>query len=103
MLPEIRDSSEVYGVTSGVFDHPVPVAALIGDQQAALFGQTCFDAGNVKHVWNRLFPVDEHKERPIHSHTGSSAGGWRIRGRRIMFWRAASLSQELPYSGFATA
>ncbi|MCB6423305.1 FGGY family carbohydrate kinase, partial [[Clostridium] scindens] len=42
MLPEIRDSSEVYGVTSGVFDHPVPIAALIGDQQAALFGQTCF-------------------------------------------------------------
>ena len=32
----------VYGVTSGVFDHPVPIAALIGDQQAALFGQTCF-------------------------------------------------------------
>ncbi|MEG0470059.1 MAG: FGGY family carbohydrate kinase, partial [Longicatena sp.] len=42
MLPKICDSSEVYGVCEGVFDTPIPVASLIGDQQAALFGQTCF-------------------------------------------------------------
>ncbi len=64
MLPEIRDSSEVYGVTSGVFDHPVPVAALIGDQQAALFGQTCFDAGNVKNTYGTgCFLLMNTKER----------------------------------------
>lgn len=44
MLPEIHDTSEVYGYTSGLFDHPIPIAALVGDQQAALFGQTCFEA-----------------------------------------------------------
>ena len=55
MLPEIRDSSEVYGVTSGVFDHPVPVAALIGDQQAALFGQTCFACQSAIPVFTPYF------------------------------------------------
>ena len=82
MLPEIRDSSEVYGVTSGVFDHPVPIAALIGDQQAALFGQTCFDAGNVKNTYGTgCFLLMNTKERPIHSAHGLvSCVGWRIKG-----------------------
>jgi glycerol kinase len=47
MLPQIRPSAEIYGEASGPLDG-VPVAAAIGDQQAALFGQTCFDAGDVK-------------------------------------------------------
>jgi glycerol kinase len=47
MLPEIRGSSEVYGL--GVGDLAgVPIAGDLGDQQAALFGQTCFEAGQVK-------------------------------------------------------
>ncbi|GAB2614282.1 glycerol kinase [Paractinoplanes abujensis] len=44
MLPEIRSSSEVYGEA---FDG-VPIAGVLGDQQAALFGQTCFDPGDTK-------------------------------------------------------
>ncbi len=44
MLPEIRSSAEVFGVTSS----GVPLAAAIGDQQAALFGQTCFEPGDAK-------------------------------------------------------
>ncbi len=44
MLPEIRSSSEVYGTALG----GVPIAAAIGDQQAALFGQTCFEPGDAK-------------------------------------------------------
>ncbi|WP_237047940.1 glycerol kinase GlpK [Lentzea guizhouensis] len=43
MLPEIRSSSEVYGSFEGV-----PVASALGDQQAALFGQTCFEPGEGK-------------------------------------------------------
>jgi glycerol kinase len=47
MLPEIRGSSEIYG--TGVDDLAgVPIAGDLGDQQAALFGQTCFEAGQVK-------------------------------------------------------
>lgn len=50
MLPEVRGSSEVYGTTLGVPGLPdgIPIAGIAGDQQAALFGQTCFDVGDVK-------------------------------------------------------
>ncbi|MEU7907220.1 glycerol kinase GlpK [Actinoplanes sp. NPDC049118] len=47
MLPEIRSSSEVYGHADTVLPG-VPIAAAIGDQQAALFGQTCFNPGEAK-------------------------------------------------------
>ena len=47
MLPEIRPSAEVYGEARGQLAG-VPVAAALGDQQAALFGQTCFAAGEAK-------------------------------------------------------
>jgi glycerol kinase len=49
-LPEIRSSSEVYGRTEGLSFLPdgIPVAGIAGDQQAALFGQACFDAGEAK-------------------------------------------------------
>ena len=46
MLPEIRSSSEVYGHAEALGG--VPVAAALGDQSAALFGQTCFSAGDAK-------------------------------------------------------
>jgi glycerol kinase len=47
MLPEIRSSSEIYGEATGTLAG-LPVAAALGDQQAALFGQTCFDLGEAK-------------------------------------------------------
>jgi glycerol kinase len=51
MLPEIRASSEVYGeVKTGAFTG-VAIAGDLGDQQAATFGQTCFDVGNAKNTY----------------------------------------------------
>ncbi|GIF44676.1 glycerol kinase GlpK [Actinoplanes xinjiangensis] len=47
MLPRIRSSAEVYGTAEAVLPG-VPIAAAIGDQQAALFGQTCFEPGEAK-------------------------------------------------------
>lgn len=47
MLPEIRSSSEVYGATTTVLPG-TPIAAALGDQQAALFGQACFASGEAK-------------------------------------------------------
>jgi glycerol kinase len=47
ILPEIRSSAEVYGTATGVLAG-VPVASALGDQQAALFGQTCFQPGEAK-------------------------------------------------------
>lgn len=50
LLPEVRSSSEVYGRTRGVPGLPdgIPIAGIAGDQQAALFGQTCFAVGEAK-------------------------------------------------------
>jgi glycerol kinase len=48
ILPAVRSSSEVYGLTAGTFTSPVPIAGIAGDQQAALFGQMCIDRGMVK-------------------------------------------------------
>jgi glycerol kinase len=48
MLPEIRSSAEVYGTVSEGPLAGVPVASALGDQQAALFGQTCFEPGEAK-------------------------------------------------------
>lgn len=47
MLPSIKSSSEVYGTCTGILDG-VRAAGILGDQQAALFGQTCFERGNAK-------------------------------------------------------
>jgi len=52
MLPEVRPSSEVYGVTDGtLFGAEVPIAGAAGDQQAALFGQACFAPGLAKNTY----------------------------------------------------
>ncbi len=51
MLPEIRSSAEVYGEVEASALAGRPVAGMIGDQQAALFGQTCFAAGEAKNTY----------------------------------------------------
>lgn len=53
MLPEIRSSSEVYGFTAktGPFQSIIPIAGDLGDQQAALFGQTCYTEGQAKNTY----------------------------------------------------
>ncbi|SFK82204.1 glycerol kinase [Salinicoccus halodurans] len=53
MLPEVKSSSEVYGetTTSHFFGRNVPIAGVAGDQQAALFGQTCFNEGDAKNTY----------------------------------------------------
>lgn len=50
MLPEIVPSSTIYGTATGVVSG-VPVAGILGDQQAALFGQACFDVGEAKNTY----------------------------------------------------
>lgn len=50
MLPEVRKSSEIYG-NINIQGLQVPVAGIAGDQQAALFGQTCFNPGEVKNTY----------------------------------------------------
>ncbi len=51
MLPQIRSSSEIYGEVAGTALAGRPVAGILGDQQAALFGQTCFERGEAKSTY----------------------------------------------------
>ena len=52
MLPEVKPSSYVYGYTDkSLFGAEIPIAGAAGDQQAALFGQTCFQSGNAKNTY----------------------------------------------------
>jgi len=70
MLPEIRGSSEVFGEGTGDLAG-VPIAGDLGDQQAALFGQTCFAAGQVKCTYGTgCFQLMHTGERPIQSTNG---------------------------------
>ena len=70
MLPEIRGSSEVYG--TGGFDlDGVPIAGILGDQQAALFGQACFEPGQAKCTYGTgVFMLMHTGTTPIHSRNG---------------------------------
>src|ERR1035441_6890190 len=70
MLPELRPSSEVYGEAHGVLAG-VPVAAALGDQQAALFGQTCFAPGEAKCTYGTgSFLLFNTGEVPVMSGSG---------------------------------
>ncbi len=52
MMPYVVDSSRIYGFTHrGMFDVEIPIAGIAGDQQAALFGQTCFNQGMAKNTY----------------------------------------------------
>lgn len=73
MLPEVKSSSEIYGHTtkSHFFGHEVPIAGIAGDQQAALFGQTCFDKGEAKNTYGTgCFLLLNTGETPTASNNG---------------------------------
>lgn len=69
MLPSVKSSSEVYGYTkTTIFAHKVPIAGIAGDQQAALFGQMCTEAGSVKNTYGTgCFLLMNTGEKPIMS------------------------------------
>ena len=72
MLPEVRSSSEVYGMTEpGWFGAPLPIAGAAGDQQAALFGQACFQPGEAKCTYGTgCFLLMNTGDRPVDSQNG---------------------------------
>src|SRR5512139_3848592 len=70
MLPEICPSSSVYGYAKGALDG-IPVAGDLGDQQAALFGQTCFSAGEAKNTYGTgCFMLLNTGTKPVQSKNG---------------------------------
>ena len=70
MLPEVRSSSEIYGHTE-ILGVQVPIAGIAGDQQAALFGQTCFAPGEAKNTYGTgCFLLMNTGETPVFSKNG---------------------------------
>ncbi|ACZ20640.1 glycerol kinase [Sanguibacter keddieii DSM 10542] len=72
MLPEIRSSSEVYGTGRARGMVPgVPIAGILGDQQAATFGQACFEKGTAKNTYGTgNFMLLNTGTEPVHSKNG---------------------------------
>ena len=81
MLPEVLSSSEVYGQTeAAVLGAPVPIAGVAGDQQAALFGQACFQPGMAKNTYGTgCFALLNTGAKPVASQKGLlTSVAWRI-------------------------
>jgi len=86
LLPEIVDTSGVVGmVDSSFFGAEIPIAALVGDQQAALFGQLCLNPGDVKNTYGTgCFMLMNTGETKIHSKNGLlSTVAWRFNHKTI--------------------
>ena len=85
MLPEVTPSSNMYGHTDPAvfFGESVPIAGVAGDQQAALFGQACFEAGLAKNTYGTgCFVLMNVGEKPVVSKSGLlSTIAWGIDGR----------------------
>ncbi|MDR1102759.1 MAG: glycerol kinase GlpK [Tannerella sp.] len=83
MLPEVKASSEVYGhTTTTIFASHVPIAGIVGDQQAALFGQMCIEPGMVKNTYGTgCFILMNTGDRPVASKNNLvSTIAWRLNG-----------------------
>ena len=81
MMPEVRSSSEVYGVTkTSIFAHEVPIGGIAGDQQTALFGQMCTEPGSVKNTYGTgCFLLMNTGEKPILSRNNLlTTVAWKI-------------------------
>lgn len=84
MLPKVVGSSERYGETpSGIFDGPIPITGIAGDQQAALFGQGCTRPGLVKNTYGTgCFMLKQTGTTPVHSANRLlTTVAWQLQGQ----------------------
>ena len=84
MLPQVKQSSEVYGHTQSIFyDSKIPISGIAGDQQAALFGQMCTKPGMVKNTYGTgCFMLMNIGEKPIVSKNNLlTTVAWKINGK----------------------
>lgn len=94
MLPGIRASSEVYGECRNGVLNGVPLAGDLGDQQAALFGQTCFEAGEAKNTYGTgCFMLLNTGRKAIESHNGLlTTLGYKIGDQPAIFALEGSIA-----------
>ena len=84
MLPEVKPSSGEFGYTEGkFFESAIPIMGIAGDQQAALFGQTCFEPGMAKNTYGTgCFMLMNTGEKPAKSEHGMlTTIAWGIDGK----------------------
>ena len=84
ILPEVRESSEVYGHTeASVFGVEIPISGIAGDQQAALFGQLCTEKGMVKNTYGTgCFLLMNTGSKPVYSNNNLlTTIAWKINGK----------------------
>ena len=94
MLPKIRSSSEVYGDVKTGQLQGIPVAGDLGDQQAALFGQTCFKAGEAKNTYGTgCFMLMNTGEKPVQSKAGLlTTLGYKIGNQKAVYALEGSIA-----------
>jgi glycerol kinase len=79
LLPEIRSSSELYGEVHGTAIGGTPIAGILGDQQAALFGQTCFERGDAKNTYGTgSFLLVHTGTEVVHSRALLTSVGYKL-------------------------
>ncbi len=86
MLPDVRPSSEVYGQTDPeLFGGSIPIAGIAGDQQAATFGQGCFEPGSAKNTYGTgCFMLLNTGTKPVTSNNGLlTTIGWGVDGEVV--------------------
>jgi glycerol kinase len=84
MLPEVRSSSEIYGESAPeLFGAAIPISGCAGDQQAATFGQACFEIGSAKNTYGTgCFMLLNVGEKPVASKNKLlTTVGWQIDGK----------------------
>ncbi|MCC5913883.1 MAG: glycerol kinase GlpK [Balneolaceae bacterium] len=84
LLPEVKQSSEVYGKTkTTLFASKIPIAGIAGDQQAALFGQMCTEKGMVKNTYGTgCFMLMNIGDKPIKSENNLlTTVAWKVNGK----------------------
>ena len=93
MLPEIVDSSGHIGVCAAPLEG-VPLASILGDQQAALFGQACLEVGEAKNTYGTgNFMVLNTGESPVDSASGLlTTVGYRLEGEKTVYALEGSIA-----------
>jgi glycerol kinase len=93
ILPQIRASSEIYGQATGDLAG-IPVAGDLGDQQAALFGQTCFSVGEAKNTYGTgCFVLLNTGDKPVASKSGLITGvAYKIGDRPAAYMLEGSIA-----------
>jgi glycerol kinase len=86
LLPEVHENSRIFGTTApGLFDRELPIAGMAGDQQAALFGQACFEPGMAKSTYGTgcFMLLNTGSDAVRSQHRLLTTPAWRVGGQTI--------------------